>query len=162
MGYPATFGWKSSAAASVLGATENDDTCGPWSFLDNAGRAELNGWRISVWPGGRFEVGIDLLCAEAGARLTWDGGSLDFVDPGSYGLTAQLAGFQPFRARFDSRSSGVIALTPAGGAAPAATILTTEDGFIPPRITVRKGQSVAWENDGWRNVDLGRVPPSVF
>ena len=50
--------------------------------LDDAGRAEPNGWKIPVWRGSTHELGVDLLCDDsASASLLWsDGSSIDFAD----------------------------------------------------------------------------------
>lgn len=254
---PGSFGWKIENNASPLAAAEADDSCGPWSFMDEAGLAELNGWKIPVWPGARYEMGVDLLCQDqAGAKLTWADGELIFadsdgdgrftavldastigggqngveatleivcgenqatysgrvvkVDPatvvngannaplagvgvtlwernadadgpqlvpweaqafgqsnpqttdenghfsfitpaGGYGLTAQIDGFQPFRAGPFRLQQGpfppsVIALTPVQSGNSAARVTVTDDGFDPPTLEVRTGDAVEWVN----------------
>ncbi len=81
---PASFGVRKYGDAAVQSAavSENDDSCGPWQFVDNAGRAEPNGWKIPVWPGSTYEIGLDLICdGQAGATLNWiDVLSWDFKD----------------------------------------------------------------------------------
>ena len=257
---PTSFGMRKygDAALQAAAIAEGDDSCGPWHFLDDAGRADPNGWKIPVWPGSTHELGVDLLCDDtASASLLWsDGSSIDFIDedgdgrytvsfttpeigdevvvslqvtcgedeatysgflipvepakvvnaetgdglkdvavslwqrkaettgaqltpweaqafgqanpvktddegqfsfitpPGAYGLTAQIDGFQPFRAGplrlqgiFPSRS---IALTPEQPAAGAAQVRITPDGFDPPYLEVEPNTTVSW-----LNTDLG-------
>jgi len=259
---PVSFGFSYTDENVQAAATlEGNDSCGPWSVVDDAGRMDLDGWKMPVWAGKAIEVGLNGWCEGVAAAtlqvegldeyiltdedgdgrfitiftlngweegvaalkadlilscdeetvvytgemtriepatvvdassgqavdgadfLIWqqnvaaagpqaspweahafgqsnpqttdENGQFSFIAPaGVYGLTAQIDGFQPFRAgpfrlqgAFPART---IVLTPVQTGTRTVRVRITEDGFDPPVLRVEPGTVIEWVN-----VDLG-------
>lgn len=74
-------------AMEAAGVNKDDDTCGPWQVVDDAGRMDLDGWKLPVWPGREVELSVELFCAgTAGATLSGDGVDVTFTDDDGDGI----------------------------------------------------------------------------
>ncbi|MCB0071566.1 MAG: DUF11 domain-containing protein [Caldilineaceae bacterium] len=85
---PASFSVNDPAnALHAAGVAESDDSCGPWQVVDDAGRMDLDGWKLPVWPGKEVELSVELFCAgTATATLTGDGVNVAFSDGDGDGI----------------------------------------------------------------------------
>jgi plastocyanin len=80
---PNSFGYTRTTLEELQGAavTEADDSCGPWQIVDDAGRMELDNWRIPVWSGKEIELGVELFCeTEPSAALKYLDQQVQFTD----------------------------------------------------------------------------------
>ena len=88
---PASFGFSyTDKTVNAATALEADDSCGPWHIVDDAGRMDLNGWTIPVWPGKEIELVLQSRCdgAATATLQLGDNTPIDFVDDGNGLLTA--------------------------------------------------------------------------
>jgi plastocyanin len=141
----------------------------PATVADANSGSPIPGVAVTLWQrneddgGARFTPWEAQAFGQTNPQTTNDQGHFTFLTPpGSYGLTAQIDGYQTFRAgpfrlqgAFPSRT---LPMTPLVGGEAAARVAITDEGFDPPAIEVPAGTVVEWTNTG---LDTGSTASSV-
>ncbi|MCB9137555.1 MAG: hypothetical protein H6642_04310 [Caldilineaceae bacterium] len=156
---PNSFGYTRTSLAELQGAAvaKDDDTCGPWGIADDAGRMELDNWRMPVWSGKEIELGVELLCESGGAAsLRYANQEVSFQDDDGDGYFTALFTPEIGDEALDAElavSCGVQSAASAGKMIPVTPVLVqdAETGDPLPGMTVqlfRANSSAQGDNAG--------------